>query len=203
MGWVGVTDIAQCEFTTDFANFHAAYDWVRWQMVRSIPGYTGRYPMWVWTRNSRSRLINQLRVARRQQRGDVLLTMLIPREQILVTDFNAWHLIAPDTQRITGHTNRLPNLRHQTLHQGRLLERLVRRLGSGMDTTDGTRWSPASCRMVDLAGTATGRTVQHVEGRCRHRAQRGRPSLRRNHSRHMGHSRIPTRLSFHLPDRYR
>lgn len=93
MGWVGVTDVAQCEFTNGFAKFHAAYDWVRWQMVQSIPGYTGRYPMWVWTRTSRSQLIKQLRVARRQQPGDVLLTMLIPREQIFVTDFDAWHLI--------------------------------------------------------------------------------------------------------------
>jgi hypothetical protein len=73
--------------------FASAYDWMRWQMYQRVPGYSGRYPVWVWARIRRYDLLSSVRHAARASSGEVLLTLRIPRERVLLTDFDAWHYV--------------------------------------------------------------------------------------------------------------
>lgn len=79
-------------FNTDLPGFAAAYDWMRWQMVRDVPGYGGGFPIWLWVRISRRDLVGNLRAGRRAAGGgSSLVTASVPRDRLLMTDYMAWH----------------------------------------------------------------------------------------------------------------
>ena len=68
-----------------------AFDWMREQMARRVPGYTGGYPWWAfyqqkpdlrkWGWPGRSRSPGRLQVR---------LQLAVPAEQVLLSDFDTW-----------------------------------------------------------------------------------------------------------------
>ena len=72
-------------------SFAAAYDWMRWQMHRHIPDYAGGFPLWVWARTSRRDLVSTADDMAAQSPGSALVTLRIPREQLLIADYLTWH----------------------------------------------------------------------------------------------------------------
>lgn len=63
-----------------------AYDWMRWRMLRRIPTATGRYPMWFWPFGGE--WASQLSWS---AKGDVVLLVDLPRNDVLLSDFDDWH----------------------------------------------------------------------------------------------------------------
>lgn len=70
------------------------YNWMKQQMMKRMPGYMGEnYPIWLWRR----------RVSRYEKalfptgtRG-VILTLEIPNDIILWSDFESWHFVLSNT----------------------------------------------------------------------------------------------------------
>lgn len=78
-------------------HFRAAYDWMRWQMLRTISGCSGGFPMWVWLRLPKSDLLEHFARAASCDPGAVLLALEIPRERVLVSAYGAWHDVLTGT----------------------------------------------------------------------------------------------------------
>lgn len=73
-----------------FPEWRSQYDWLRGQMARRIPGYSGDYPWWSWATpkpdlRDRSRHYSPAGCAL------VRLTLDLPTAEILAFDFDAWH----------------------------------------------------------------------------------------------------------------
>ena len=75
----------------DLNGFAAAYDWMRWQMALHVDGYMGGFPMWVWARIRRGDLVGNLKAQAAGGAWSVAVTLSIPRERLLLTDYLAWH----------------------------------------------------------------------------------------------------------------
>lgn len=66
-----------------------AYEWMREQMARLVPEYSGDYPVWAWPKRQ-STHPNATRKARGiKERYRV--TALVPRKRIVFSDYNTWH----------------------------------------------------------------------------------------------------------------
>ena len=76
---------------TDLPEFAAAYDWMRWQMATKVSGYGGGFPIWLWVRITRRDLIGSLRASRRSAHDTHVVTVSVPRDRVLMTDYMAWH----------------------------------------------------------------------------------------------------------------
>lgn len=65
------------------------YQWMMEQMRKRIKGYGGKYPVWVWTERP------DLRQSALLSRGTegVLLKLELPPEKVLLSDFDAWHIV--------------------------------------------------------------------------------------------------------------
>ncbi len=70
--------------------FRHAYDWMRAQMERRIPGYRGHYPWWGW--HSPRPDLRRSGHLPRGTRGVRLELELEPAE-VLLSDFDAWHAV--------------------------------------------------------------------------------------------------------------
>jgi hypothetical protein len=72
--------------------FRTPYAWLREQMTERIPGYDGAYPMWAWTERP------DLRSSGHLEKGNagVRVEFLAIRNQVLVSDFLAWHSVLND-----------------------------------------------------------------------------------------------------------
>ena len=70
-------------------HFAEGYSWLSAQ-VRDIlgPHGVGEGMLWLWARERRRDLVDQLRVDRAEE---VLLTVSVARERVLLTDFDDWH----------------------------------------------------------------------------------------------------------------
>lgn len=78
--------------------FKEPYRWMMKQMVNRIEGYNGLdYPIWVWKRRVNR---NESSLLPKGTKG-VILTLEIPDEQILWSDFNFWHHVL-NNWSITG-----------------------------------------------------------------------------------------------------
>lgn len=68
------------------------YLWMISQMAKRVKEYNGEYPIWLWTTRP------DLRRSAHLERGTkgVLLEMIIPEERVLLSDFQAWHLVLMD-----------------------------------------------------------------------------------------------------------
>lgn len=73
--------------------FVPAYDWMRDQMAKRVPGHTGDYPIWLWAKIRRDDLVSSVRLAARHQPGTVLVTCRIARQRCLLSNFSDWHLV--------------------------------------------------------------------------------------------------------------
>jgi hypothetical protein len=70
--------------------FRHAYDWMRAQMKRRIPGYSGRYPWWGW-QSPRPDLRQSGHLPRGI--GGVCLELELDPAEMLLSDFDAWHVV--------------------------------------------------------------------------------------------------------------
>jgi len=70
-----------------------AFDWIRRQARRRLPGARGRYPLWAWARIPRSDLVTFLSRCARWDPGCVFVTARVPRERVLLSLFDDWHAV--------------------------------------------------------------------------------------------------------------
>ncbi|BDH62050.1 hypothetical protein MTP04_21800 [Lysinibacillus sp. PLM2] len=71
-------------------DFLKAYHWMKQQMIKRIPNYKGEnYPIWLWKRSVNR---NERVLLPKGTRG-VILTLEIPDDQILWSDFQSWHFV--------------------------------------------------------------------------------------------------------------
>lgn len=73
-----------------FPEWRSQYDWLRGQMARRIPGYSGDYPWWSWG-TSKPDLRDRSRHHSPAGCALVRLTLDVPTTEILAFDFGAWH----------------------------------------------------------------------------------------------------------------
>jgi len=66
-----------------------AYEWMRKQMLRRIPNFSVDYPVWAWVERPDLRRRDHLSLGVK----GVLLTVEVPKERVLVSDFSAWHFV--------------------------------------------------------------------------------------------------------------
>ena len=79
----------RCDAKSVWGEHKAAYDWMRSQMAKRIPGYGGGYPIWAWYQPR-----EDLRSWRHQwKEPSVLLIVEVPEERVLLSDFDAWHMV--------------------------------------------------------------------------------------------------------------
>lgn len=78
------------------AMFPKEYGWLKGQMEKRVSLYQGDYPVWLWTEKPES-FEGHLPYG---QKG-VLLTVDLPEEQVLLSDFDMWHFVL---NNITIHT---------------------------------------------------------------------------------------------------
>ncbi|MEU4822874.1 DUF3841 domain-containing protein [Actinomadura sp. NPDC023710] len=70
------------------AEFRDAYDWIHRMMAARLPT-SGEGALWLWARTRRKHLVDSCR----RSRGQVLLTCRVPRERVLLSHFDEWHLV--------------------------------------------------------------------------------------------------------------
>ncbi|MCD5407731.1 DUF3841 domain-containing protein, partial [Candidatus Bipolaricaulota bacterium] len=70
--------------------FRHAYDWMRTQMERRIPGYGGHYPWWGW-HSPRPDLRRSGHLP--QGTRGVRLELELDPAEMLLSDFDAWHVV--------------------------------------------------------------------------------------------------------------
>ncbi|MBI4322372.1 MAG: DUF3841 domain-containing protein [Chloroflexi bacterium] len=81
--------ILRCDAERVWHGYRLAYDWMRSQMATRIPGYGGGYPIWGWYQPK-----EDLRSWRHQwKEPSVLLMVEVPKERVLLSDFDAWHAV--------------------------------------------------------------------------------------------------------------
>lgn len=71
-----------------WAEFREAYDWMRRQMARRLPEPRDGI-LWLWPTATRK----DIRRDARQARGEVLLTVRVARERVLLSHFSDWHIV--------------------------------------------------------------------------------------------------------------
>lgn len=67
--------------------FQDAYDWMRGQMHRRLPGYRGRYPWWAYEHKP------DLRSYYHGPGASVRLELALPPERALLSAYGAWHCV--------------------------------------------------------------------------------------------------------------
>lgn len=73
-------------------NFLRPYQWMMNQMQKRIPDYNGDFPIWLWPEKQ------DLRRSGYKKRGTkaAYLEIEIPENQVLLSDFQAWHCALND-----------------------------------------------------------------------------------------------------------
>lgn len=77
--------------------FAEAYRWMKREMDRRLPT-SGDGIVWLWAATTR---LEHLRSVRRS-RGEVLISVRLPREQVLLSHFSDWHCVLNKTPLIPG-----------------------------------------------------------------------------------------------------
>ncbi len=69
--------------------FRRPYRWLIGEMLKRVPGYTGRYPVWAWPKKQDLRGVGYV------PRGEkaVMIECEVPGERVLLSDFGAWHMV--------------------------------------------------------------------------------------------------------------
>ncbi|MGI5419696.1 DUF3841 domain-containing protein [Actinomadura luteofluorescens] len=70
------------------AEFADTYDWMYRMMAERLPT-SGQGALWLWARTNRKHLVS----ACRRSRGQVLLTCRVPRDRVLLSHFDEWHMV--------------------------------------------------------------------------------------------------------------
>ncbi len=69
-------------------DFDDAYDWMCRRMAARLPT-SGDSALWLWARIRRRELVDSCR----RSRGSVLLTCRVPRQRLLLSHFDDWHMV--------------------------------------------------------------------------------------------------------------
>jgi hypothetical protein len=64
-----------------------AYDWMKGQMARRIPAYSGDYPVWAWAKRPSAKRKTYKTMADSKYR----FTAIVPVERVLPSDYDLWH----------------------------------------------------------------------------------------------------------------
>jgi Domain of unknown function (DUF3841) len=73
--------------------FLAAYQWMMRQMQIKLSNYSREYPIWVWLKRPDLRFSGHL-----EKGGNgVLLELDLDEKDVLVSDFQAWHIVLHDS----------------------------------------------------------------------------------------------------------
>lgn len=81
--------------------FESAYEWMRCQMAKRLPGYQGHFPWWAWAQWKGEHSRPDLR-ARGLHGGFapgslcVRLELELPEQEVLCSDYALWHVILND-----------------------------------------------------------------------------------------------------------
>lgn len=91
-------------------DYKTAYQWMSQQLAQRIepppPGV--RYPLWVWRYcHSRTKPKPDLRYSGLDRRGSkrVLLTLNIPEDKVLLSDFDGWHCVLNECYHADNDTD--------------------------------------------------------------------------------------------------
>jgi hypothetical protein len=76
-----------------------AYHWMYRMMAERLPTF-GNTALWLWARIRRHDLVSNCRRARGAEEPHVLLTCRIPRERVLLTQYDEWHAALNSTLAI-------------------------------------------------------------------------------------------------------
>lgn len=73
----------------------AAYEWMRAQLIKRIPGYGGGWPVWLWVGWGKKRKRPDLRARWLLPSGTkgMRIELIVPQCQVLISDFNLWHCV--------------------------------------------------------------------------------------------------------------
>lgn len=80
----GIDDFDE-ESGIDFT-FHKQYDWMKNEMAKVIPDFSGDRPMWAYLKRPPHKGFHKLRP------DQIQFTALIPRKRILFSDYETWHM---------------------------------------------------------------------------------------------------------------
>lgn len=70
-------------YDNDNLDYDFAYEWMRAQMAKRIPDFSGDLPMWAWPKRSSNK--------KRHKDPYVRITAMVPRKRILASCFHMWH----------------------------------------------------------------------------------------------------------------
>ena len=72
--------------------FLRSYEWMRRQMAKRLPAYSGDFPVWAWAERP------DLRTIYWNVKGYpfFLLTIEVPADRVLLSDFGDWHIVLND-----------------------------------------------------------------------------------------------------------
>lgn len=87
-----------------------AYDWLRDQARRRVPGAVGHYPIWCWAQIHRSDLLRNVRWTARLEPGSVLVVCQIRRERCLLSAYDDWHSVLNGSPLVPWPTAAHPEL---------------------------------------------------------------------------------------------
>ena len=83
------SDVLRADAARAEPSYRLAYQWMRGEYERRIPGASGAPLVWAWARFRRRELIEQLGT----EGTHVLTTLRVPRERVLLSDFEDWHAV--------------------------------------------------------------------------------------------------------------
>lgn len=72
-----------------WTEFQEAYSWMHRQMDHRLPGGPPRGLLWLWPTATQARLRDDAKHAR----GEVLLTVRVRRQRVLLSEFRDWHAV--------------------------------------------------------------------------------------------------------------
>lgn len=86
-----------------------AYDWMAEQMLARLGMTVGTYPVWAWIKKP-----SLTGKERRRNRGQFLITAIVPRKRLLISDYDQWHncLNGSPVTISEGENSRFEQLEH-------------------------------------------------------------------------------------------
>jgi len=87
--WKKYLKLGYMEGSKENAMYPEQYKWMVKQMTKRLPNYKGEYPIWLWVDFPVMYRFTNSIVSRKKF---VLLTIELNHEDVLLSDFDAWHI---------------------------------------------------------------------------------------------------------------
>lgn len=105
--WKNFLEQGFLEGHRDFAMFPKQYEWLMQETAIRLPNYNGVYPVWLWTEIPPEYRSSNSMVARKKY---VLLTIELEEKDVLLSDFEAWHIPLNDHEfEVENEVSNPPN----------------------------------------------------------------------------------------------